>query len=303
MCSLTLAVASEPSRLLKNVLQAQEEEFYNNQHGIGVLWIDKKNQKTIKRRLEVKDYGKLLNETHKKLPELKAVGIHTRTATEGVIAEMNVHFFGRQGVYFAHNGIAKKNWWTKWNTNKPQNNDRLVELDLALESGYRQGCKDCFALQEACFLHLIKEVKRNPGTYPILRKELSNTGTILTGNQITQQKSDSWEWFKTLKVPIEADDLLTKIETGGFSGKGVLYDSNQQLIYWFSTEDSHMITDKKRFVSFHSYLPTILTYKSENIFGLRVQLSKAMRGIKKLTLSAGSYVIDLNKPRIKIEEL
>lgn len=104
MCKLLVGIKlKKDNNKFEQVLKLQEEELKTELHGISTMIVDNKNKVRVYRKM--KKYQKVMNKIYSNVNDLKIVGIHTRTATSGVVNIENTHFFEVDDYLFAHNGI------------------------------------------------------------------------------------------------------------------------------------------------------------------------------------------------------
>lgn len=103
MCKLMLGINFEESKVSPNLFVVNKSVFESEKDGTVVFdWKDFKNPKSkaFKSTSEAIDYMALQSQSK------GLFGVHTRTATSGLLTEDNLHFWIKSGYSFAHNGLV-----------------------------------------------------------------------------------------------------------------------------------------------------------------------------------------------------
>jgi len=101
MCKLMLNVNFKEGKQSANLFKVNKELFEGEKDGTVVFsWKGLKNPE----RISFDSVDKALDYIIKQSKNKGVFGMHTRTATSGVIAENNLHFWIQDGYSFAHNG-------------------------------------------------------------------------------------------------------------------------------------------------------------------------------------------------------
>jgi len=103
MCKIMFIVNNDENSNVSNLLQVNQSLFKNEKDGNAIM-IEKENSKAKVELYEttIEALEVLMNESKNK----GVYGIHTRTATSGLINEKNNHFWEDTGFIFGHNGFV-----------------------------------------------------------------------------------------------------------------------------------------------------------------------------------------------------
>jgi hypothetical protein len=89
---------------IKGLINAQTDELISQKDGISAIKIRKDNKIERKRSLDL--YKTTIDWATEDIENCKLIALHARIGTSGVKDLSNVHFWERDGYYFAHNGYA-----------------------------------------------------------------------------------------------------------------------------------------------------------------------------------------------------
>lgn len=295
MCKLVIGTQEGTQPNFKKLIQAQEDDLRTQPDGFSALVIDKAGEVQVYRSLE--DYDEGFEWLYNRIDESKLVAVHTRIGTSGADNLHNVHFFERDGRFFAHNGFVHKyhNPTTIGYTyHKPYKGESFDFDDYLLDDDVPSEQVEVY--QEAQILSArIKECrgcktsnKRTCKTHVRQRQEL-NTEIIkanLTakGEDVPTVSCDSLKFLESLPDKLNRKVLAQEVDNKKFEGFGALIDAEAKTVHLLVYKDVKFITDSNKFGLCFSYEPELK-------FDLRI--TKKWKGIE--------YVIDEQTEMLEYE--
>jgi hypothetical protein len=321
---LTLQKTQEANNeLIKEILLSQVDTLCEEPDGVGTMAINYDDKYRVERSLD--NYQRVLKAAFSEIDKSKFIGIHTRFGTKGDKSLYNVHFFNKDNLYMAHNGVMSQferfygcghtdfDPYTRWDKHK---NEWLDKDGFSKRDREKQEEKEAEEKERKIDeqLNLLGAGDMTPeeqekAVNDLLEAEEAEEEAILVGDdpQINapadkpkkknkdkfkqdpkQNPSDTLEFLLDLPKNITQELLEEKCSSRGeFNGKAVLIDVKKKEVWHFSTTEYWMVTDYKTFTITFSYEPMLK--KTLNLFGWAITAPEKEKRFTLLKVQKGIY--------------
>src|SRR3990167_505969 len=233
MCKLLVGVNNKPGNPeFEKYIEAHQLEMYSEKNGCAALVVGFDNKIKVFRSLH--DYDEVYRNVFEHIANSKLVSIHTRTATSGGVNEKNVHFFGSEGYYFAHNGFVRKYHSgvslgfgrTLWKSDEPST---FLDTDGS-------DCRGCWSSKAG----VCKKHKREG---------------FAESKKDSDEACDSLQFLINMPKPVTPVKINKEIADKDFTGLGFLIGEKKQDAYLLIKKDTRVQTDKETFAIYTSFTP------------------------------------------------
>lgn len=260
MCKLVVANKKEgENKPLREFLRAQLPLMNAEKDGAGCLIVGKDGKARVMRSFAYEEVYKFLGNN---LDDAVLFGLHTRTATAGSISEDNIHFFGKDGRYMAHNGIVEGY--------APMGFAPTASRQTPLHSW--KNCQGCLTAKRGyCRRHERDLVDWYDGYRP------PQSG-----------KSDTLQFLEGLPPELSEQTLAEYAASKRFWGFGFLYDENTATPYLLIKKPVKVVRGHG-FSCFLSFPPApIATKRSASVCGVQCEREQ-ITPLKVLDACEGIY--------------
>lgn len=294
MCKLIVGIKNSNEQLEKIVktILIQRNDLYKEPHGMGAFILDANNKVTTCRDFE--DYDRVFSWFFKNLAKAKVFGLHTRTATDGTVNNDNVHYFKHRKAYFAHNGIVSE--CSSYGSYEKTTNSgwgKTTEMDYddytrgygkeALEEDW-DDLADTMNKKDREYW----EEQERKAAEEIIESEFKK-------EKKKSSKSDSYKFLNKMTLPADVYTISDDMDMLEFNGVAHLVLPEENRMYLMATRRVHVHTDFETYSLNYSYIPESEIPSVTRLFGLDIEDDGMAERLKKYTIAAGIYEIDLDK--------
>lgn len=223
MCKLLVGINfdKKKNKIVPEIIRAQLDQFDREVDGVACL-IVRGSEAEVKK--EVDEYDDVYSYLLKNAEKADLFGLHTRTATQGLVSQDNCHFYQRGQYIFAHNGFVG-GFSSQYTNYAPYNQQKTM--------GFGNMNKSIFETDY----------------------EMEQYDKKMIDQAEKKEKSDSLMFLEKIPKNVSLKELEALAEQYSFKGVSCLYDKKRKKMFLLNTRDIEVHTDLKSYLIMYSYSP------------------------------------------------